>query len=123
MNRLAELEHRLSAIEIVASNSFGVGDLESLLVDLLLYVRKCPIQQKLLEARFITLFLTGSPGSVEVLEFLMRDLQWEAIRNELQRIQDSHNDFRVINEAKRVLEVFEAEWANEDIYRYYSEGS
>jgi hypothetical protein len=118
---VVELEERLAAIEVVAAHFFGVSELEHLLVDLLEFIQAGTVRRELLEQRLITLFVAATPGSVEVLEFVMRALRWSAVELELRTIQETDSDFRVVNEAKRVLEVFETDWDNGDIYRFYSQ--
>jgi hypothetical protein len=116
-----ELEERLAAIAAFAELFFGVSELEPLLVDLLEFIQAGTVGRELLEKRLVTLFVAASPGSVEVLEFVMRTLRWPVVELELRMIRDSDSDFRVVNEAKRVLEVFETDWDNGDIYRFYSQ--
>jgi hypothetical protein len=116
-----ELEERLAAIAAFAEHFFGVSELEPLLVDLLEFIQAGTVGRELLEKRLVALFVAASPGSVEVLEFVMRTLRWPVVELELRMIRDSDSDFRVVNEAKRVLEVFETDWDNGDIYRFYSQ--
>lgn len=112
------LDQHLRVIEGVAHQHDGVAELEPYLVSLLADLREVHDQADA-EAQLIGLTATWPFGSAELLEFTMRELQWPAVRDALTSQLTSDVDFRFKDEARRVLEVYEADWPRGEIYRTY----
>ena len=56
---------------------------------------------------------------LELVEFCMRELQWPEIKT-LALEQLKKSDPRIRSSMEHVLEVYEPEWSDSDLYQYYS---
>ncbi|MCA0329547.1 MAG: hypothetical protein LCI03_06525 [Actinobacteria bacterium] len=116
-----ELDERLAVLEVAASHFYGVREIEHLLVGLLDLMRsdRLPKDRSLaaLEARMVA----WPPGTVELLEFTMRELRWPEVQSSLKMSAANHPDFRARDQARQALEVYAEDWPNGEIYRTYAE--
>jgi hypothetical protein len=115
----SEIRDRLDAISDAAERSPDIADLEPLLLDLLDYLSSVGASQQEAEATLIELLDTWPWGALEALEFTMRTLQWDAVRQALENQLNSDADFRLKDQARHVLEVFEREWPGGEVYATY----
>lgn len=114
-----ELRRRLAELQQIADTSFDVGDLEPALRDLLAYLQSAETDRVAAERELIGLIDDWPPGAIETLEFTMRELRWEAVRAALEAQLQSEADFRFKDQARQVLQVFEADWPGGEIYATY----
>ena len=56
----------------------------------------------------------------EAVQFCMRELKWEAVKNAALGRRNSADDPRVISVMNDILAVYENEWEDADMYQYYS---
>lgn len=116
---VVELRSRLRELESVADASIDVEDLEPQLESLLSWLTESNIDRQAAEQVLIEQASTWPLGSVEATEFTMRELQWPAVRGALLRQLDSEADFRIKDQSRRVLEVYEPTWTSGEIYSRY----
>ena len=57
----------------------------------------------------------------EAIQFCMRELKWEVVRNAVLDRRNSTDDPRIISVMNDILAVYEDEWEDADLYKYYSE--
>lgn len=113
------LSAHIAAIEAAARTTIGVDQLEPLLVDLLTLL-KSPDLDRADGVTALTRLATEWPwGSVEILEFCLRDLRWTELRAVLERESLVNADFRSRDMATSVLEVFADDWPGGEIYETY----
>jgi hypothetical protein len=114
-----ELGERLAVIALAADHFDGVDELQHLLEGLLDFLERNPSQLESAAETFAGLAESMPSGAVEILEFTMRELRWPAVKDALVRSVGESGDFRIRDQASRVLEVFEEDWSGGEIYRRY----
>ena len=118
-NATRDLRGLLDSIAKVEAASFDVADLEPLLVELLALLSSPATDRTAAEQILVEQVGPWPPGSVEALEFTMRTLRWPAVQQALLAHVDSDDDFRLRDQSRRVLEVFDPIWDGGGIYAYY----
>ena len=71
----------------------------------------------------LSYFLSIMKGEIdmppELIEFCMRELQWPEIKNfAIKQIESG--DPRTLRFMEHILEVYQSEWEDADLYKYYS---
>lgn len=119
---LSDLVELLAAIGVAADRHVGVNSFENLLVDLRDLLRSGRVDRTDAASELRRLAAEWPPGAVEVLEFTMHEFRWPEIRNALEDHRVSGVDFRTRDLAAQVLQAFDDEWPEGDIYRTYRPG-
>lgn len=119
---MAELARLLAAIVAAAEQSPGVDSYEDLLIELLGLLRSGRLARAEATLPLRTLVSEWPPGAPEILEFTMHELRWPEIRGALEDHRVHGADFRTRDLAAQVLQAFEDEWPEGDIYRTYRVG-
>lgn len=114
-----ELAERLAVIRLAAEHFVGVDSYEHLLLDLLRLLRSDRVPRITGTDFMLQRIVQWEPGSVEILEFSMRSLQWPEVRDALAEHARDGADFRTRDLARQALEVYEPQWPNGEIYRTY----
>ena len=57
---------------------------------------------------------------IELIQFCMRELKWPEVKLMAIKQLEHSNDPRLISSIGSILEVYETEWPDEDLYDYYS---
>ena len=114
-----ELRERLAVIEAVEPHFVGVGEIEHLLLGVLELLESERISRVSGVNALVRLAIEWPAGAIETLEFCLRRLQWPELKSVLEEHVRSGSDFRTRDAASAVLEVFEPEWPNGEIYRTY----
>jgi len=99
--------------------TYGVNEIEHHLLDILQFVKKHPTDKDDFIECFITL-LKKSAGPLEIVEFCMRELQWEEIKKAAEQMQIESKDIRLQNAMQRIIDVYSENWDDADLYKYYS---
>ena|ERR1022692_1187820 len=121
MEPIDKMKEKLAEIEAAAAITYGANDIEPMLVELLTLIRGHPAERAGFEDLFIDLIRRSPDGTVMILEFSMHTLRWEAVRKELESLRTNTEDFNIRRSVDRVLEAFNDDWADADIYEFYSE--
>ncbi len=114
-----ELGDRIAMISVAAEHFVGVNEVEHLLEDLLRLLESGRLGQAEATATLTELLKEWPWGAVEILEFTMRALRWDGVREALSEQLADDADFRLQNLARQALEVYEDEWPGGEIYRRY----
>lgn len=69
---------------------------------------------------FSLLINDGTVGPYEIIVFCMRELQWQEVADAALNEIEENDDPRIISVMNDILEVYEDEWEDEDLYEYYS---
>jgi len=56
----------------------------------------------------------------EIIQFCMRELQWNEIKQEIETRLRVAEDLRMVAILNHILEVYDKEWVDADLYKYYS---
>lgn len=118
----AELARLLAAITAAAERYPGVNSYEHLLVDLLDLLLSGRLAKTEAVSALDRLVSEWPPGAPEVLEFTMHRLRWPEVRDALEDHRAHASDFRTRDLAVQVLQAFEDDWPEGDIYETYREG-
>jgi hypothetical protein len=116
---VALLRGRLEAIRRRAETTYDVAELEPYLIDLKEFLKANVKHMEVFASVLLELTNEWPSGSVEVLEFTMRDLRWPEIKAALERSLGSPGDSATNRCARHVLEVYEIDWPGGDIYTSY----
>lgn len=101
-------------------NTYSPNDIEHLLLEILVLVRTNSLYIDTWEECFQDLVNDGLKGPYEILIFCMRELRWDTVKNMLENRIQNTNDHRIISVMNQVLEVYNDEWNDSDLYHYYS---
>jgi hypothetical protein len=115
MNALDEY-FRISSTQI--ENTCSLREIEPLFVEILEYIQSHPDKQQDFERQFIRALAEGL-APWELIQFCMRVLQWESVRESAIATLDRSSDFRVKCIMKDIIAVFEPTWADEDLYNFF----
>jgi hypothetical protein len=116
---LSDLVELLSAITVAADNHVGVDSYEDLLVDLRDLLRSGRVERVDAVSELRRLCTEWPPGAVEALEFTMHELRWPEIQESLEDHRMGGADFRTRDLAAQVLQAFDDDWPEGDIYQTY----
>lgn len=107
----------------IEGQSIHAPDLEPLFLSLLKLVKEHPEQRNLFAELFLSVASWKIPASPHLLEFCMRELQYPEIERVLQ--QELKAGYKSLGWARRmnyvnsVLNVYEVDWREEDIWPYF----
>jgi hypothetical protein len=96
----------------------GLGEIEPLFVEVLEFIQNHPEKHKDFEHQFV-LALEEGLAPWELIQFCMRVLQWESIRESALATYERSADFRIKSVMKDILAVYEPTWEDEDLYKYF----
>jgi hypothetical protein len=97
---------------------YSVSEVEPIFLDILLLLKNNMNNQKQLSGSILSM-LDHEMIPFEAIQFCMRELQWQEVKlGVITRLKES-DDLRVHNVMNKLLEVFDDEWEDEDLYRYY----
>lgn len=123
-NKMSKFNEFISICEVLKSKeeiTYGVNEIEDELLLLLNFVKK----NKECWPEISKIFIETVKGirlyPIEIVIFCMRELQWEEIKDTALFEKNNSSDWRVINTMNHILEVYERDWINADLYKYYSE--
>ena len=115
LEEFARLSRRAAA-DLDATNS--VRSVEPSLLQMLRVVEDHPELRAAFERAFIE--LCDSPSPKEIVQFCMRKLQWPAVREHVAGAMRATKDTRFRSTMQQVLDVYDDEWADADLWEYYS---
>jgi len=98
-------------------------DFEPQLLKVLQFVKASPEARRELGQAFVEMVTDLERGAWEIIQFCMRELRWPEVRQALQREFDTaklKNDWRRIAVLRDILDVYEPDWRDADLYAYYS---
>ena len=100
--------------------TYGSDALEPELLSILNFAKANPDKQNELSECFIGIINDYRNGPLEIVVFSMRELQWSEVKNAALTRKQSSDDPRVWSAMNDVLNVYEKEWEDADLYKYYS---
>lgn len=100
--------------------TYGANEIEDCLLKVLIFIKKNLKHRSEFSNYFIDRIQRKEKFPLEIIIFCMRELQWseikEAVINEIYKASDP----RIISAMKQILEVYETDWEDADMYEYYS---
>ena len=100
--------------------TYGVNEIEDCLLKILILIKQNSKHRSEFSDYFIERIQRKEKFPLEIIIFCMRELQWveieEAVTNEMYKASDP----RIISAMKQILEVYEVDWEDGDMYEYYS---
>lgn len=124
-----EFEKLCAQIKIREEKTFGYNEIEDLLLEALNFIKKHKDEKRQFAHFFIdsilgsktnNLVYGGSHYLIQVIQFCMRELQWPEVKEAAIKEQSASTDWRVIGTMGSILEVYEKEWPDDELYEYYS---
>lgn len=101
-------------------NTYGSEEIESELLDILSFVKTNLNERNELSKCFIEIVNDYRNGPLEIVIFSMRELKWDEVRNAALNRKLISDDPRVWSAMNDVLAVYEDEWEDAELYKYYS---
>ncbi len=121
MTSISDTFDQLCALAALSYDETGDTRFESRLLDILNLVKSYPQARDLFVERF-KIMLSSRVTPLEVVEFCMRELQWEEVKCfALALYQPSINPRS--HALAGLISAYEEVWPDEDLYRYYSDRS
>ena len=109
----------------VLDTTYDCRRAEPYYVEILNLVKAHPEYRVHFVKEFLSILGSGY-GPWELIQFCMRELQWDEIRKEIalqkQEEIDGNHDWRIISVLDHILEVYEKDWDDAELYLYYSGG-
>ncbi|MDH5228451.1 MAG: hypothetical protein OEZ58_09180 [Gammaproteobacteria bacterium] len=109
----------VQAAESAWQKTDGTDELEPYLLQILQFVQSNSNSREELVENFKTI-VKEEKWPIEILEFCMRELKWDEIKLSVLQEMSNSSDLRVRDALSRVLAVYEKEWEDSDLYKYYS---
>lgn len=97
----------------------GTDELEPYLLAVLEFVKK-NIDHRTELVECFKILVNEDRGPIEVLEFCMRELRWKEVQEAVIQTMKENTDIRVLDALNRILAVYEDEWEDGNLYKYYS---
>ncbi|MDF2396022.1 hypothetical protein GWQ44_10780 [Pseudomonas sp. 3MA1] len=121
MTSISDTFDQLCALAALSYDETGDTRFESRLLDILNLVKSYPQARDLFVEKF-KIMLSSRVTPLEVVEFCMRELQWEEVKCfALALYQPSINPRS--QALAGLISAYEEVWPDEDLYRYYSNRS
>ncbi len=98
----------------------GLDQLEPDLLNILNFTKLHADKREELAECFFGLVHDRTKGPFEILIFCMRELRWPEVRVEVEKRLEKSEDPRVHSVLNEILDVYEDEWDDADMYSYYS---
>ena len=109
-------------LEKINVRLFDCRKAEPYFLNLLHFINAHPNQRDFFVSEFVNGLRSGAQPW-EVIQFCMRELQWEEIKNVAIDESSKTNDWRIISVMSNIIAVYEPEWEDADLYDYYSRSS
>jgi hypothetical protein len=115
-------------IKIRAEETFGYNEIEDLLLQALDFIKNHKSEKdqfanfftdKILQFENNNLVYGNCYHLVQVIQFCMRELQWVEIKEAALKTRNVSTDWRIIGTMEIILEVYEKEWPDDELYKYF----
>ncbi len=120
LNTFHNLAHESSK---VLDSTYDCRKAEPYYVEILDLIKAHPEYRAKFVKEFLSILSSGN-APWELIQFCMRELQWEEIKNEIklekQKEINRNHDWRIISVLDHILEVYEKDWDDAELYLYYS---
>src|SRR5437879_3801660 len=103
--------------------SEGVDQIEPLLEDLLQSIARHGECRAALEVRFEELLNDLPGGAVEILQYCMHELRWRGVEEYAKSRLDGETRVVRRRSLERILEAFDDNWSERDLYARFEGGS
>jgi hypothetical protein len=116
---MKKFEHLSRKANTVLNKTFDCREVEPIYVEILNLIKANPSSRKQF-AKALLSILDGKNAPWELIQFCMRELQWQEVKDELEKKIYLAEDPRVIAVLQDILAVYEIRWDHADLYEYYS---
>jgi hypothetical protein len=100
--------------------SVGVDEIEPLLEDLLLFLKRHDECRPAMEVRFRQLLESLPPGGVEIMQYCMHEFRWPEVRKNAEELLAGTLDVLRRQSYGRIIEAFSDDWPERVIYSRYT---
>ena len=114
-----ELRQYIATIERISRVTYSYSDIEQQLIDLLRFLESNMNWRADLEPVLMEIVGTSPDGVVQILEFTMHTLRWDGVHRALENLRDTTPNWNEKRTAERILEAWEDDWEDADLYDYY----
>lgn len=119
-NELTKFIGFCDAVKEKEKVTYGVNEIEKELLEVLNYIKINKSQEDAIKKFLIKIVKGVEVYPLEIIIFCMRELQWLEIKEVALVEKTKTHDWRIISSMNHILEVYEDEWENADMYEYYS---
>jgi L-cysteine desulfidase len=129
VNTHKKFEKLLNEFHRVEAEEFDYRELEKYLIKILFFIKSHPDEQEYFIKYFVYIIdAINSNGLADkryihinqLLQYCMRDLQWPEIKTALLNRLSISTFWREEGCIADILDVYEDEWADDDLYEYFS---
>ncbi|GAB4393535.1 MAG: hypothetical protein Tsb005_12250 [Gammaproteobacteria bacterium] len=126
---MRDFEVLCAQINLRAKETYGYNQIEDLLLKMLNFIKAHDDYRD----SFVVYFSEKISGEgendlvygnynhlIQIIQFCMREMQWPEIKEAAIRRKSASSDWRVIGTMDQILEVYETEWPDDELYEYYS---
>jgi hypothetical protein len=114
-----KLRQHIATIEQISRVTYSYRDIEQHLIDLLRFLEFNMNWRADLEPVLIEIIDTSPDGVVQILEFTMHTLRWDGVQRALENLRDTTPSWNEKRSAERILEAWDDDWEDADLYDYY----
>lgn len=123
MRKFEQLCQRANSI---LDETFDCRQVEPIYIKILNLIKSNPHYHDQFISALLSVLESGK-APWELIQFCMRELQWPEIKDsvliQMQAELEGKRDWRSISVLDHILEVYEPEWSDADLYKYYSKDS
>ncbi|MCD9875434.1 hypothetical protein [Streptomyces guryensis] len=98
----------------------GVDEIEPLLEDLLLFLKRHDECRAAMEVRFRQILDSLPPGGVEIVQYCMFEFRWPGVREYAKELFAGTRDVLRRQSYRRIIEAFSDDWPERVIYSRYT---
>ncbi len=118
MNEIQRFRELVEDIQCAWPDCPSTTDTEPYLLKVLELVKSAP-ELQVEFTRYFVEYLDRAKYDYDLLVFCMRELQWPEVREAVKIKFDSSTDWRTKMLLRGVLEVYEDDWEDADLWNYY----
>lgn len=97
-----------------------MNDIEENLLEILVFIKNNIQYRADISNYFIDRIHRKKIFPLEIIIFAMRELQWPEIKEAALDEINAADDPRIISAMNHILEVYDKEWQDAEMYKYYS---
>ena len=120
MSKLDEFRSLCLAAKLACETIGSTFQFEPYLLAVLRLIKDDPIHWPEFKLYFVEMLSNPDLGPWELIAFCMRELQWPELLRGAQAQLEAATDFRVKSVMAKIVSVYETEWEDADLYRYYA---
>ena len=123
--RMSEVTEQFKNLSRQAEEAWNAGmkdcyQLEPFLLNVLNFTKSLPEKRDELATCFCEIARDPYPGTWEIVQFCMRELQWPEVKQAVEEVYRKHRDPRMKRIMERILDVWGPAWDEAEFWDYYT---